>query len=101
MRTRTLGFQTMINHLQNLVYIKDNRIDGLKLKVKKMHENITRIVNSKIYEKGNGLIFELDRSLREVRFYKEHIGSFESEMKEFVMSEFRKTIHDKDNKIDI
>ena len=31
MRTRTTGFQTIINHLQNLIYIKDNRVDGLKL----------------------------------------------------------------------
>jgi hypothetical protein len=55
--------------LQHLVYIKDSRVDGLKAKVKMMHDNITRIVNSKVYEKGNGLIFELDRGLREVKFY--------------------------------
>ncbi len=54
-----------------------------------MHENITRIVNSKVYEKGNGLIFELDRGLREVKFYKDHIKDFEEEMKEFVKAEFR------------
>lgn len=66
-----------------------------------MHENITRIVNSKIYEKGNGLIFELDRGLRELRFFKDHINNFEEEMKTFVMAEFRKTLHDKDLQIDL
>ncbi len=49
-----------------------------------MHENITRIVNSKIYEKGNGLIFELDRGMREVKFFKDHINSFEKEMIDLV-----------------
>ena len=65
-----------------------------------MQDNITRIVNSKIYEKGNGLIFELDRGMRELKFYKDHINSFEKEMKEFVISEFRKSIIEKDLKID-
>jgi uncharacterized protein YaaR (DUF327 family) len=53
-------------------------------------------VNSKIYEKGNALIFELDRGLREVRFYKEHIHSFEKEMMEIVRVDFRKSLMDKD-----
>ena len=55
-----------------------------------MHDNITRIVNSNVYEKGNGLIFELDRALREVKFYKDHVKDFEDEMKEFVKVEFKK-----------
>lgn len=88
-RNRTQSLMIQINHLQHLVYIKDSRVDGLKAKVKMMHENITRIVNSKVYEKGNGLIFELDRGLREVKFYKDHIKDFEEEMKEFVKAEFR------------
>ena len=101
MRTRSHGFQTIIKHLQNLVYIKDTRVDALKHKIRIMHENITRTVNSKIYEKGNGLIFELDRGLREVRFYKDHINTFEKEMKEFVHDQFRKALDDKDYQIDM
>lgn len=61
-----------------------------------MNENITRIVNSKIYEKGNALIFELDRGMRELMFYKDHISTFEQEMKAEVMLEFRKTLNQKD-----
>jgi succinate dehydrogenase flavin-adding protein (antitoxin of CptAB toxin-antitoxin module) len=66
-----------------------------------MHDNITRIVNSKVYEKGNGLIFELDRGIREVKFIKEHVNTFEKEMKDFVRSEYRKILHMKDTKIDM
>lgn len=66
-----------------------------------MHENITRIVNSKVYEKGNGLIFELDRGLREVKFYKDHIKDFEAEMKDFVKAEFRQQLNDKDLEINL
>jgi hypothetical protein len=90
-----------INHLQHLVYIKDSRVDGLKAKVRMMHDNITRIVNSKVYEKGNGLIFELDRGLREVKFYKDHIKDFEEEMKDFVKAEFRQQLNDKDLEINL
>ena len=72
------------------MYIKDTRVEGLKAKLRMMHDNITRIVNSKVYEKGNGLIFELDRALREVKFYKDHVKNFEDEMKEFVKVEFKK-----------
>jgi hypothetical protein len=61
-----------------------------------MQDNIARSVNSKIYEKGNALIFELDRGLREVHFYKEHIHSFEKEMMEIVRVDFRKSLMDKD-----
>ena len=86
----------MINHLQHLLYIKDTRVEGLKAKLRMMHDNITRIVNSKVYEKGNGLIFELDRALREVKFYKDHVKDFEDEMKEFVKVEFKKQLNDKD-----
>ena len=66
-----------------------------------MHDNITRIVNSKVYEKGNGLIFELDRALREVKFYKDHVKDFEDEMKEFVKVEFKKQLNDKDLQINL
>ena len=54
-----------------------------------IYDNITRIVNSRVYEKGNSLIFELDRALREKKFYQDHIFVFEKEMKEFVREEFR------------
>jgi uncharacterized protein YaaR (DUF327 family) len=96
MRTRTQSLSEKINHLRNLTYIKDCRIDSLKSKVAMMQDNIARSVNSKIYEKGNALIFELDRGLREVRFYKEHIHSFEKEMMEIVRVDFRKSLMDKD-----
>jgi hypothetical protein len=51
------------------LYIKDCRIDGLRNKLKLVVDNITRIVNARIYEKGSALIFELDRTSREMRFY--------------------------------
>ena len=66
-----------------------------------MHDNISSIVNSKIYEKGNALIFELDKSLRDVRFYQDHIYVFEKEMKEFVQAEFRELLQKKDFMLDM
>lgn len=89
MKTRTTGYLQMLEHQKNLIYIKDTRVEALKRKFRLVNDNITRIVNSRIYEKGNALIFELDRSLREVRFYEEHIYVFEKELKEVIREEFR------------
>ena len=91
----------MINHQNHLLYIKDRRVGSCKNKLKFMHDNISRIVNSKIYEKGNALIFELDKSLRDVRFYQDHIYVFEKEMKEFVQAEFRELLQKKDFMLDM
>ncbi|CDW75699.1 UNKNOWN [Stylonychia lemnae] len=101
LRLRTNSFTQIVSQQKHLIYIKDRRIEGLKRRVKLIYDNITRIVNSRVYEKGNSLIFELDRSLREKKFYQDHIFVFEKEMKEFVREEFRLMLQRKDLALDI
>jgi hypothetical protein len=38
-----------------------------------VYDNITRVVNSRMYEKGGALIFELDKTSRELRFIYDHL----------------------------
>lgn len=59
----------LIQHLQELLYIKDSRVENLKGKLKAVALNLNRVANAKVYQQGNGLVFELDRAIREVRFY--------------------------------
>lgn len=101
LRSRTVGFHTTIQHLKHLIYIKDTRIDNMQRKLSMVSDNITRIVNSRIYEKGNALIFELDKSSRELRFYQEHIHLYEKELKDFIREEFRLMLQKKDLAIDM
>ena len=83
-----------------MLYIKDTRVESLSCKLRLLLENITRIVNARVYEKGNALIFQLDRSLRQVRFYEDHIYVFEKELKEWIREEFRRELEGKDLELD-
>lgn len=60
--------------------------------MKMVSENITTVVNSRIYEKGNSLVFELDKAFRELKFYKDHIQGYERELKDIIREEFRKQL---------
>ena len=100
-RNRQQAYMTKINHLENLAYLKDLRIESLKRKLDQLIENNTRVVNSKIYEKGTALVFEFDRNIRELRFYKENTKEFESEITEMVRNEFREIIRKKDIELDL
>jgi hypothetical protein len=101
MRERTIGFQTIIKHLENLLYIKDIRLEGTKKKLNALQQNVTRVVNSKVYEKGNALVFELDRATRETSFYQKHLATFESEMREALRLEFKDALEQKDLTINL
>ena len=42
---------------------KDLKIDALKLKGSYVYDNIQRVVNSKVLEQGNTLVFSLDKAM--------------------------------------
>lgn len=70
------------------------KIDSLKLKGLYVFENIQRVVNSKVLEKGNSLVFSLDKAMRELRFFQDHVGNFEKELKEAIRMEFSNILTD-------
>jgi len=47
------------------------------------------VINSRVFEQGNSLVFSLDKAMREVRFYQQHIAGYEGELKDAVHQEFR------------
>ena len=62
---------------------------------------MNRIANAKVYEKGNALVFELDRAVREANFYKSHIETFEEEMRQAMRQEYHESLSSKDLTIDL
>ena len=50
------------------------------------------MVNSKVFEQGNSLVFALDKAMRDVRFYQDHIHNYENELKHAIYQEFRDKI---------
>jgi hypothetical protein len=73
---------------------KDLKIDSLKLRCAHVFDNIQRVTNAKVLEQGNSLVFTLDKAIREVRFFQDHIGGFEKDLREAIQHEFRKLLLD-------
>ena len=61
----------------------------MKLRCAHVFDNIQRVANSKVLEQGNALVFALDKSMREVRFFQDHIRSYENELRTAIHQEFR------------
>ena len=61
-----------------MVYVKDTKNKDLQKKIQDMQDNGNRVVNAKLYEKGNALIYELDKNNRELRFYKTYVTELET-----------------------
>ena len=89
LKLRTDAMQKRINQLTEIIQFKDLQLDSLKLRSVHVFDNIKRITNSKVFEQGNTLVFALDKAMRMVRFYQEHITTFESELKQAIRAEFR------------
>jgi hypothetical protein len=60
MRARSEEFAKKEGHYINLLYVKDRQIENLEARIANTQENLDKLINSKMYEKGNQLIYELD-----------------------------------------
>lgn len=60
MRARSENFAKKEAHYINMLYIKDRKIENLESRIANTQENLDKLINSKMYEKGNQLIYELD-----------------------------------------
>lgn len=84
-----------IEQLKEIIQYKDLKIDAMKLRCAHVFDNIQRVSNSKVLEQGNALVFALDKSMREVRFFQDHIGSYENELRAAIHQEFRLLLTEK------
>jgi len=75
--------------LIEIIQFKDLKLDALKLRSAHIFDNMQRVINSRVFEQGNSLVFSLEKAMREVRFYQQHIAGYEKELKDAVHTEFR------------
>ena len=54
----------LIKEYENLLYSKDQQLLNLESKLKHAKEEVNKIVNTKVFSRGNNLIYELDKSAR-------------------------------------
>lgn len=92
LKLRTETHQSQIDQLVEIIQYKDHKIDALKLRCAHVYDNVLRIVNAKVFEQGNSLVFALDKAMREVRFFKTHIREYETELRNSIREEFRDVI---------
>ena len=81
MRARSENFAKKEAHYVNLLYVKDRQIENLQGRISQTQENLDKLINSKMYEKGNSLIYELDNVNRQLRLFKDHVYMMEKEVK--------------------
>lgn len=64
MRTRCEQLSLLIIQFENLLYTKDQQLLNLEHKLKQAKEELNKIINTKVFSRGNNLIYELDISTR-------------------------------------
>ena len=67
---------------ENLLYIKDRQLLNLENKLRTAKQEINKIVNTKVFSRGNNLIYELDMTNRQLRLLKDNIFLLEKNLTE-------------------
>ena len=65
-------------HLRHLLYNSERKINNLELRVGNLQVNLENIVNTRLFEKGNQLIYELDSSNRILKIFKNFMFRLET-----------------------
>ena len=99
LRARSENFAKKEAHYINLLYNKDRKIENLENRIAKTQENLDKLINSKMYEKGNMLIYELDNVNRQLKLFKDNIFILEKEMNLRIHNEYQKTMRDNKSKM--
>jgi predicted deacetylase len=75
-----------------LLYTKDQQLLNLEHKLKHAKEELNKIINTKVFSRGNNLIYELDMSTRQLRLLKDNVFSLEKGLKEKIRLHFDKDL---------
>lgn len=99
MRSRSENYAKKEAHYINLLYNKDRKIENLENRITKTQDNLDKLINSKMYEKGNLMIYELDNVNRQLKLFKDHVFILEKEIEVRVHDEYKKVMSDNKGKM--
>jgi len=77
---------------ENMLYGKDMQLLNLEGKLKHAKGELQKIVNTKVFARGNNLIYELDRSTRQLRLMKDGVFVLEKGLRESIRLRFDKDL---------
>ena len=82
MRTRCEYLTTSLLQYENLLYVKDRQLLNLENKLRTAKQEMNKIVNTKVFSRGNNLIYELDMTTRQLRLLKDNVFLLEKNLTE-------------------
>jgi hypothetical protein len=82
MRTRCEYLSMNLIQYENLIYVKDRQLLNLESKLSQAKIEMNKIVNTKVFSRGNNLIYELDMTNRQLRMLKDNIFLLEKNLTE-------------------
>lgn len=65
---------------RNLIFIKDQKIKNYETRIQNIGHNLEKMVTSRLFEKGNQLIYELDSSKRVLSLFKNSMHDLEANL---------------------
>lgn len=74
---------------KELLYNKDQKIEWLQSRLESQASIIDKMVNSRMYEKGNQIVYELDQANRSLKLIKDNIFQLEKNVRHEIESQFR------------
>lgn len=92
MRTRCEQLSIQISSLENLLYVKDQQIYNMEYKLQHAKGELNKIVNTKVFAKGNSILYELDHTMRQLRLVKDNIYTMENGLKDKIRLAFDKDL---------
>ena len=75
------------SHYKQLVYIKDQKITDMQRRLDNSGKNMENLINAKLFEKGNQLIYQLDNTSRLLILFKQTMFGLENEIRNRIVGE--------------
>lgn len=63
-----------------MIYVKDQKIGDMERRLKNQSKNLENLIDARLFEKGNQLIYELDSTSRLLQLYKQTMFGLEHEI---------------------
>ena len=89
MKSRSDTLHAKECHYQELLYVKDKKIDEMDRRLKNQNKNLDNLISARLFEKGNQLIFELDSCNRLVSLFKRNMYNLEAKIRADIFDSMR------------
>ena len=80
MRTRCEHLYNQLFQYESLIYTKDMQLLNMESKLKQAKLEMNKIINTKVFSRGNNLVYELDLTTRQLRLIKDNIFLLEKNL---------------------